>query len=66
MASSYELSARGKIFADIFTRADDHLDRDEWEESKHLCHLLLDYPNLSEHHKAGCHHILSFNDDNFL
>jgi hypothetical protein len=65
MAPNYELSARGKIFADMFTRANDHLDRDEWGESKHLCHLLLDYPNLSDYHKAGCHRISSFGDDDF-
>jgi hypothetical protein len=66
MASTYELSASGKIFADIFTRAIAHLERDKFEESKRLCHLLLDYPSLSDYHKAGCHRILSYGDDNYL
>jgi hypothetical protein len=36
MVSTYELSASGKILADIFTRANDHFERDEFEESKRL------------------------------
>jgi hypothetical protein len=36
MASTYKLSASGKLFADIFTRANDHFERDEVEESKRL------------------------------
>lgn len=66
MTSGYELSARGKIFAGLFDRANNHFKRDELEESKRLCDLLLDYPDLSDYHKAGCHYILSFGDDNFL
>ena len=64
--TTYELSARGRIFDGLFERANDHFDRDEFDESERLCHLLLDYPDLGDYHKAGCHRILSLGEDNFL
>ena len=63
--TTYELSARGRIFDGLFERAN-HFDRDEFYESERLCHHLLDYPDLGDYHKAGCHRILSLGEDNFL
>ncbi|THZ02347.1 hypothetical protein D6C92_00625 [Aureobasidium pullulans] len=61
-----EMDNRSRIFCDLFMKANDHFDNNEFEESYRIFSLLLDYADLSDYHRAGCHRILSLGEDNFL
>ncbi|THX36287.1 hypothetical protein D6D10_06807 [Aureobasidium pullulans] len=61
-----EMDNRSRIFCDLFMKANDYFDNNEFEESRRIFSLLLDYADLSDYHRAGCHRILSLGEDNFL
>ncbi|THZ96130.1 hypothetical protein D6C82_07253 [Aureobasidium pullulans] len=61
-----EMDNRSRIFCDLFMKANDYFDNNEFEESYRIFSLLLDYADLSDYHRAGCHRILSLGEDNFL
>ncbi|THX13825.1 hypothetical protein D6D13_03419 [Aureobasidium pullulans] len=61
-----EMDNRSRIFCDLFMKANDHFDNNEFEESYRIFSLLLDYADLSDYHRADCHRILSLGEDNFL
>ena len=66
MLASYETSAREFVFRNLFKRASDSFDAEDFEQSERLCRQLLTYTDLSTYHKAGCHRILSLGDKDFL